>query len=110
MKYIYVHLPQDEDIGFEERAYRITEGLLEHQNRKVLYLHVEASEVTFCDGRYASYLDSFNIKGYVVRWKYTANESSEAVSEIDSIEDEEEKQAIGKLLRTKHNISAVNFD
>ena len=110
MKNIYAHLPQDENIGFEERSYSVTEGLLEYQGRRVLYLYVEASAVTFCDGRYATYLGSISVKGYVSRWKYEANEGGEALSEIEPVGDEEERRAISKLLRASHNIPAVNFD
>ena len=110
MKNIYAHLPQDENIGFEERSYSVTEGLLEYQGQRILYLHVEASAVTFCDGRYATYLESISVKGYVSRWKYETNERGEILSEIEPVGDEEEKRAITNLLRASRNIPAVNFD
>ena len=107
--YVYAHLPQNEDIGFEGRSYSVTEGLLEYRGRRVLYLYVEASDVTFCDCSYASRLVSVNVKGYVTRWKYESNERGEALSEIEPISDEEEQRAIRDLLRASHNVSAVNF-
>ncbi len=109
MKYVYGHLPQNEDIGFVERSYSATEGLLEYQGRNVLYLQVDASDVTFCDRSYAAHLASINVKGYATRWKYGTNERGEALSEIEPINEEEEKRAITELLRSSHNISAVNF-
>ena len=109
MEYVYAHLPQGEDIGFEERSYRVTEKLLDHQGRKVLYLLVEAADVTFCDRSYAMYLASVNVKGYVVRWKYETNEKSDALSEIEAIENEEEQREIGDILRTVNNVSTVSF-
>ncbi len=109
MEYVYAHLPQNEDIGFEERSYSVTEGLLEYRGRSVLYLHVDASDVTFCDRSYASYLVSVNVKGYVTRWRYETNEKGEALSEIEPVTDDEGKRAISDLLRTSLNISTVNF-
>jgi hypothetical protein len=109
MKYVYSHLPQQDDIGFEGRAYRVTEGLLDFQGRKVLYLCAEASEITFCDRSYAAHLASINVKGYVTRWKYETGKEGEPLSEIEAVTDEGEKQAISRLLRASHNVPTVNF-
>ena len=109
MSYVYTHLPENEDIGFRERSYSVVERLLEYAGRKVLYLFVEASEVTFCDRSYASHLASLNVKGYVTRWKYDKDEQGEALSEIEPIENEEDKREITDVLRASHNISTVNF-
>ena len=109
MSYVYTHLPENEDIGFRERSYSVVERLLEYAGRKVLYLFVEASEVTFCDRSYASHLASLNVKGYVTRWKYDKDERGEALSEIEPIENEEDKREITDVLRASHNISTVNF-
>jgi hypothetical protein len=109
MGYIYTHLPQNEDIGFHERSYSLTEGLLEYGGRQVLYLIVDASSVTFCDRSYASHLVSINVKGYVTRWRYETNEEGEALSEIEPVTGDEERRAIRDLLRASHTISAVNF-
>ena len=110
MKYIYTHVVQDEDIGFEGRSYRIAEELLDYKGRKVLYLNSEASGVSFCDRSYAMHLGSINVKGYVVRWKYSTNQKGEVLSEIEHIKDEGEQQEISKLLKVRYNISAVRFD
>jgi hypothetical protein len=109
MNCVYTHLPEDSDIGFDGRSYSIKEGILEYRGRKLLYLNAEASAVSFCDRSYASHLGSINVKGYVVRWKFGANEKNEMLSELEPINDETEKQEIAKLLRTNQNISAVHF-
>jgi hypothetical protein len=109
MSYIYTHLPQNEDIGFLERSYSATENILEYKGKKILYLNVEASEITFCDRSYASHLASLNVKGYVMRWKYDTNAEGEALSEIKYVADEDEKREITSILRASHNISTVNF-
>jgi hypothetical protein len=109
MKYVYTHVPEGEDIGFEGRSYRIAEELLDYQGRKILYLNSEASGVSFCDRSYAMHLGSTNVKGYVVRWKYGTNEKGETLSEIEPVTDEGEQREINKLLKGRYNISAVGF-
>ena len=109
MKYVYTHVTEGEDIGFEGRSYRIAEELLDYKGQKVLYLNSEALGVSFCDRSYAMYLGSINVKGYVVRWKYGTNEKGEALSGIESVMDEEEQREISKLVRTSYNISNVRF-
>ena len=109
MGFQYVHLPEDTDIGFDERSYSVTEGLLEFQGRKILYLLVDATDVTFCDRSYACHLASINVKGYVVDWKYGTDESGQAISVIEPVENEADRREISGLLRAEHNIAAVSF-
>jgi hypothetical protein len=109
MKHIYVHVAEDEDIGFEGRSYRIAEELLDYQGRKVLYLKSEASAVSFCDRSYAYHLGSINVKGYVVRWKCGTNEKGETLSEIEPVTNEAEQREIIRLLRSNYAISSVRF-
>jgi hypothetical protein len=109
MSYIYEHLPEGKDIGFEGRSYSLKEGLLEYKGRKVLYLNVEASEITFCDRSYAPRLGSINVKGYVLRWKYGMSEKGEPLSEIEPVMSEEEQQEITKILKETYNMSNVRF-
>lgn len=109
MSYVYAHLPEDRDIGFDGRSYSIKEGVLEYRGRRLLYLNAEASAVSFCDRSYAHHLGSINVKGYVVRWKYSANEKGEALSDIEPVTDEDEQREISKLLRASYNIGTVSF-
>ena len=109
MTYIYTHLPEDKDIGFDERSYRVTEGLLDYKGRGVLYLNVEASQISFCDRSYAMHLGSINVKGYVVRWRYGTNEKGEVLSEVEQVENEDEQKEITRLLGVGHNTSMVKF-
>ena len=110
MSYIYAHLPVDENIGFNERSYVVTEGLLKYRGRDVLYLHVVATAVTFCDGRYASSLGTIGVKGYVSRWRYGTNDKGEPLSEIDPVTEAEDRRAISSMLRDKYGVPTVNFD
>jgi len=109
MKRVYVHVAEDEDIGFEGRSYRVAEELLDYQGRKILYLKSEAAAVSFCDRSYACHLGSINVKGYVVRWKYGTNEKGEALSEIEPVTDEAEQREISRLLKSGYNMSTVGF-
>ena len=101
LTYEYVHLPQDEDIGPEDRAYCLREGILEYGGRNVLYLETEASAITFCDRSYVARMGSINVKGYIVNWQYTTIANGELVSEIEPIRDKVEQREIRQLLQTK---------
>ena len=109
MSYTYAHLPENEDIGFDERSYSVAEETLEYNGRKVLYLYVTASGISFCDRSYAPHLANANVKGYIVRWKYGTDEENASLSEIETIEDDGERLAIVQLLRNSRNIPTVNF-
>src|SRR5512136_99252 len=91
VKYVYVHVTEGEDIGFEGRSYSLAEELLDYKGRKVLYLNSQASGVSFCDRSYAMHLGSINVKGYVVKWKYRTNEKGETLSEIMPVTGEGEQ-------------------
>lgn len=107
--YQYVHMPEDEDIGFDERPYRVVEeGKLEYKGRKVLYFIVESTNFTCCDQILTSQLATVRVVGYIIRWKYRTNEKGEAISEIEPIRDNEARQEITKILRKKHMVN-VNF-
>ncbi len=109
MNHIYAHQPEGEDVGFEGRSYSVAEGLLEYRGRRVLYLNVETSGISFCDRSYAMHLGSIMVKGYVVKWKYGKNEKGEDLSEIEPVTNELEQREISKLLRDGYNISTVRF-
>lgn len=98
----YVHAPEDEDIGPLERFYRAREGEPEYNGREVLYLTVETTGITFCDGSYASRIETVNVM------EYKTNERGGAVSEIEPIEDKEMQQEIREMLQRQH-ISKLNF-
>ena len=109
MASIYIHLPQGEDIGPEGRSYSITEDIFEYKGRKILFLYVTASEISFCDRNYAAHLANVNVKGYILKWKYGENEKGEMLSEIEPITDKKDERAISELLRASHNVTTVNF-
>jgi len=109
MGQVYAHLPQNEDIGFQGRSYSASEGLLDYNGRKVLYVYVDAADVTFCDRSYASHLASINVQGYVTRWRYGTGESGEPLSEIEPVTDDGDRRAITDMLRSTLNVASVHF-
>ena len=109
MGLVYTHLPQNEDIGFEGRSYSAAECLLDYNGRQVLYLLVDAADVTFCDRSYASHLASVTVKGYVAKWRCGVNEEGDAVSEIEPITDVAEQRAVADLVRSIVHVSSVHF-
>ena len=108
MAYVYAHPPQDSLL--DEKRFTLSEGLCEYQGRKVLYHYAEATYVTFCTGTGAPWVGSISVKGYVVRWKYGANDKGEDLSEIEPITDKNEQKEIASLLWPSANdCSRVNF-
>ena len=105
----YVHMQEEEDIGFDERPYRVLgEEKLEYEGREVLYFIVESTNFTCCDQILTSQLATVRVVRYIIRWKYGTNEKGEAISEIEPIEDKEAQQEITRILRKKHMLS-VSF-
>lgn len=104
----YVHIQEEEDIGFPERAYRIREEKLGYKGREILYHIVECSGITFCDRSYMSHFETVHVLGYINRWKYDTNEKGAAVSELEPIKDREEQLEIRGILQRGLMIN-VNF-
>jgi Cys-tRNA synthase (O-phospho-L-seryl-tRNA:Cys-tRNA synthase) len=42
------------------------------------------------------------VPGFVKKWKYKVNEDGLFVSEVERVEDEEERKRITRLLRSRH--------
>lgn len=106
----YVHLPLDEPIGPEDRAYMLEEELLEYKDKKVLCLHSRADACRLCDGSSIAYLHTIYIKGYIVADKYRITLDGEVVSELQPIEDEAERQELVRTLKEKYGTSHVYFE
>ena len=95
--YAYVH-PFDDPVLDDKRFTTSTEHTLDYRGREVLYSYAEASAISFCSASGANYAGNMNVKGYVVRWKYRANEKGEALSEIEPIIDKKDQEEISQLL------------
>jgi hypothetical protein len=107
--YVYAHQFSDPVLD-EKRFTTSTELTLDYKGRKILYCYAEASAISFCSASGANYAGNMNVKGYVVRWKYGANESGEALSEIEPISDKKEQEEISRILWPGMNSSSrVSF-
>ncbi len=105
--YVYAH-PFGDPVLDDKRFTTSTEHTLEYKGRKVLYCYAEASAISFCSASGASYAGNLTVKGYVVRWKYGANENGEALSEIEPVADKKEQEEISHILWPGMN-SRVSF-
>jgi len=107
--YVYAH-PFSDPILDEKRFTTSTEHTLEYKDRKVLYCYAEASAISFCSASGANYAGNMTVKGYVVRWKYGANDKGEALSEVEPITDKQEQEEISHILWPSMNSSSrVSF-
>ena len=107
--YLYTH-PFSDPILDEKRFTTSTEHTLEYEGRKVLYCYAEASAISFCSASGANYAGNMTVKGYVVRWKYGANDKGEALSEVEPITDKQEQEEISHILWPSMNSSSrVSF-
>jgi len=107
--YVYAH-PFSDPILDEKRFTTSTEHTLEYKGRKVLYCYAEASAISFCSASGANYAGNMTVKGYVVRWKYGANDKGEALSEVEPITDKQEQEEISHILWPSMNSSSrVSF-
>jgi hypothetical protein len=96
-RFVYVH-PSSDPVLDDKRFTTSTEHTLEYKGRQVLYCYAEASAISFCSASGANYAGNMTVKGYVVRWKYGANEKGDALSEIESITDSQEREEISRIL------------
>jgi len=107
---VYAH-PFSDPVLDDKRFTTSTEHTLDYKGKKVLYSYAEASAISFCSASGASYAGNMNVRGYIVRWKYGANESGEALSEIQPITDKKEQEEISQILWPgSSGTSRVTFD
>ena len=105
----YTHLPPEEDIGPSDRSYRAQEKILEYKNRKILYLIVETTGVTFfCDRSSTPHIGSIIVPGYIVNWQSKKDRQGLSMSEVEPIQDHETQREVRELLQVEH-ISNINF-
>ena len=95
--YVYAH-PLGDPVLDEKRFTTSTEHTLDYKGRRILYCYAEASAISFCSAAGANYAGNMIVKGYVVRWKYGTNEKGEALSEIETVTDENEREEISHII------------
>jgi hypothetical protein len=83
------------------------EEQLSYNGRKVLYLVGCAVVDSSCCGpggcAYAL------VPGYIRQWKYKLNAGNLAVTQVEPIRDEADRQALRQLIKEKEGVQQVNF-
>jgi hypothetical protein len=95
--YVYAH-PLGDPVLDDKRFTTSTEHTLDYKGGRILYCYAEASAISFCSAAGANYAGNMIVKGYVLRWKYGTNEKGEALSEIEQVTDENEREEISHIL------------
>ena len=101
----YIH-PQAENWG-----YKLTEGILEVQEKKILYLISEMQDefIVGCDRSCInpSQATTFYVIGEIIKWKYKSNEEG-TISEIEPIRNDQNE--IKKFFEENFNTEKIYFD
>jgi len=105
----HVHQPLEEEVRSIAGYYMVLEeGVLEYKGRDLLYLVEKAAIETSCCGRGG--MGFIMVPGYLKALKVRRNDAGLWVSDVDRVEDEEERREITGLLRAKHpGFQQVNF-
>lgn len=102
----YVH------IATEDLEYELTEKVLEHEGKRVLYLLSELRAPIFlgCDGTCVqpSEAKTVFVKGGIVKWQYRTNDAGRPVSELEPVGEGED--SIKKMLQEEHGTANIFFD
>jgi hypothetical protein len=104
----YTHSPLGEEIRAAAGRYAIeTEKLLAFRGRSVLIALGYATVDSACCG--TGGCGFAFVPGYLVGWKVSRNEKGEAVSEVEPIEDEKEREELRRIIRDTEKVDQVNF-
>lgn len=105
----HIHQPLEEEIRSIAGYYMVLEeGMLEYKGRELLYLVEMAAVETSCCGRGG--MGFIMVPGYVRALKARVNDGGLWISDVDRVEDEEERAEITALLRARHKgFQQVNF-
>jgi hypothetical protein len=97
----HVHQRMGEEIRSIAGYYQVLEEVVvEYEGRDLFYLLEAAVVDTSCCGRGG--MAFITVPGFVKKWKYRVNEEGLFVSEVERVEDEEERKRITRLLRSRH--------
>ena len=106
----YVHQPLNEEIRSIGGYYKVLEeGILELDEKKVLYVLLAAHTDTSCCGARGGAFIS--IPGYVSSWKSSTNEDGASVSEVKRVRDSDAQKQIKALLGKKYSyVLVIDFE
>jgi hypothetical protein len=105
----HVHQPFEEEIRSIAGYYMVLEeGVLEYKGRDLLYLVEMAAVETSCCG--SGGMGFIMVPGYINALKARRNDDDLWVSDVDRVEDEEDRREITRLLLARHpGFQQVNF-
>lgn len=105
----HIHQPLDEEIRSIAGYYMVLEeGMLEYKDREILYLVEVAAVDTSCCGRGG--MGFIMVPGYVNTLKARRNDDGLWISDVERVEDEEDRREITRLLLARHpGFQQVNF-
>lgn len=105
----YVHLPQGEEIQAAAGSYQVTEEVLEHGGRRVLYVRSEAEgPVISCCGSGCLAKGSIFVKGWLIEWK-SRSENGKFISKLEPIVDPREQKEIREIIESKYQTMNIYF-
>jgi hypothetical protein len=107
MARIYTHQLKEEIFSIGGRYEIEKEEKIEHNGRALLYVIgqyvIDSSCCGYGGSRYVI------IPSFIVNWKSGTNENGIPTSVIETIEDEETKKELVKLIKEKEGVSQVQF-
>jgi len=105
----YIHPVLNEEILTISGHYVLSEeNRLPFNDRQVLYfIGCAVVDASCCGPGGCAYA---LVPGYVRRWKYKLNASHLAVTQVEPVRDQADRQAIRQLIKEKEGIQQVNFE
>lgn len=108
MQKVFKHFDVGEEVRSAAGGYIIQkESTLTIREKEVLYYTASAFFDTSCCG--AGGCGYAVVVGYLTKHKFNQNDPRAQLSEIETIESENEKEEIRKILREKENLDQVVF-
>ena len=108
----YTHSLLDETVEFLSGSYEVeSENRLPFGDKEVLYLVGNARQVCGCCGTVGTCgtVRFITVPGFIRAWKSRSNEAVVPVSEIDLVNDEDQRAEITRTLQELTQISNIGF-
>ena len=104
----YTHTPLGEEVRSISGGFSIVEETrLPFRGREVLLARGTMTVDSSCCG--TGGCGFVLIPGFVLRWKSSANEKGEPVSEVEPVRDPETREALKKIVLDGERVQQVNF-
>jgi hypothetical protein len=105
----YIHPVLNEEIRTISGHYILsTENRLPFNDRQVLYfIGCAVVDSSCCATGGCAYA---LVPGYIRQWKYKLNAGKLAVTQVELIQDKDDRHALGLLIKEKEGVQQVNFE